>query len=89
MYDNSMKTNLDSDKYVRHTRRPSDNKGQRYEACPVVLLLSCCAGESSLGILLALVNCVGLELGLVFVVSLQAGVCSGPSGWYSGPGGCF
>jgi hypothetical protein len=81
MYDNSMKTNLDSDKYVRHTRGPSDNKGQGYEACPVVLLLSCCAGESPLGILLALVNCAGLGLGLVFVMGLWASVCRGPSGW--------
>ena len=80
MYNNSMKTNLDSDKYVCHTRGPSDNKRQGYEACPVVLLLSCCAGESSLGILLALDNCAGLGLGLGFVVGLRAGVCHGPSG---------
>jgi hypothetical protein len=70
MYDNSMKTNLDSDKYVCHTCGPSNNKRQGYEACPVVLLLSCCAGESPLGILLALVSCAGLGLGLVFVVRL-------------------
>ena len=89
MYDNSMKTNLDSDKYVRHICRPSDNKRQGYKACPVVLLLSCCIGESSLEILLVLVSCAGLELGLVFVVGLRAGVCSGPSGWCSGPGGRF
>ena len=81
MYNNSMKTNLDSDKYVSHTRRPSDNKGQGYEACLVVLLQFCCTGESPLGILLALVNCAGLELGLGFVVGLQAGICRGPSGW--------
>ena len=55
-----MKTNLDSDKYVRHTHGPSDNKRQGYEACLVVLLLSCCAGESPPGILLALVSCAGL-----------------------------
>ena len=97
MYDNSMKTNLDSDKYVRHTRGPSDNKRQGYEACPVVLLLSYCTGESPLGILLVLVSCAGLGLRLVFIVSLQAGVCRRPSGWclfwafgiYSGPRGRF
>ena len=59
---------------MRHTPGPSDNKGQGYEACPVVLLLSCCAGESPLGILLVLVNCARLGLGLVFVVGLRAGV---------------
>jgi hypothetical protein len=89
MYDNSMKTNLDSDKYVRHTRGPSDNKGQRYEVCPVVLLLSCCAGESPLGILLVLISCAGLGLRLVFIVGPRAGVYSGPSGWCSGPRGRF
>jgi hypothetical protein len=84
MHDNSMKTNLDCDKYVLHTRGLGNNQRQEYEACPVVLLLSCCVGESPLGILLALVSCagLGLGLGLVFVVGLQAGVCHGPSGWY-------
>jgi hypothetical protein len=89
MYDNSMKTNLDSDKYVRYICGLSDNKRQGYEACPMVLLLSYCVGESPLGILLALVSYAGLGLGLVFVMGLWAGVCSGLSGWCSGPGGCF
>ena len=37
---------------------------------------------SLLGILLALVSCVGLGLGLGFVVGLRASVCSGPGGYF-------
>ena len=81
MYDNSIKTNLDSDKYMRHTRGSGNNQRQGYEACPVVLLLSCCTGQSSLEILLVLVSCAGLGLGLVFVMGLRTGVCCGPLGW--------
>jgi hypothetical protein len=91
-----METNLDSYKYVRYPCRACYNQYQGYEACALVLLLSYCAGEFPLGILLALVSCAGLGLGLV-VVGLRAGVCRGPSGWClswpsgwcSGPGGRF
>jgi hypothetical protein len=74
IYNNSIKTNLDSDKYVHYPRGLSNNKRQGYKACPVVLLLSCCTEESPPEILLALVSCAGLGLGLVFVVGLRAGV---------------
>ena len=69
-----METNLDSYKYVRYPCGARYNQHQRYEACALVLLLSYCAGESPLGILLALVSCAGLGLGLV-VVGLRAGWC--------------
>jgi hypothetical protein len=92
----NIKTNLDSYKYVHYPYKAYYNQYQGYEACALVLLLSYCAGESPLGILLVLISCAGLGLGLV-IVGLRASVCRGPSGWYllwpsgwcSGPGGRF
>jgi hypothetical protein len=81
MYNNSMKTNLDNNKYVRHTRRLGDNQRQGYETCPVVLLLFCYVGESLLEILLVLFSCARLELELVFVMGLWAGICHKPLSW--------
>ena len=74
-----MEINLDSYKYVRYPCGARYNQYQGYEACVLVLLLSYCAGESPLRILLALVSCAGLGLELV-IVGLRASVCRGPSG---------
>jgi hypothetical protein len=91
-----METNLDSYKYVCYPCGVRYNQYQGYEACALVLLWSCCTGESPLGILLALVSCARLGLGLVvvifrlvFVVSLRAGICRGLQAGVLGLGAIF
>ena len=74
-----MKTNLNSNKHVRYPCGASHNQEQGYIACPLVLFVFCCAGESSIGILLALsvMLVLGWYLGGVgrrgvLIVGLQA-----------------
>ena len=76
-----METNLDSDKHVRYPCGARYNKHQGYEACALVLLLSCCAGESPIGIPLALFGiCRGGVLGCGGVGLWRVG--RGPAGQF-------
>jgi hypothetical protein len=71
-----MKTNLDSHQYVRDSCRARYYQEQRHASCTLVLFGRCCAGESHLGILLALSGVVvwaGVFVGGVSVVGLRAG----------------
>jgi len=70
-----MKTNLDSYEYVCSACRPCYDKIKRYEAGPVVLFVWGYAGESHVGIPLAV-------SGVVVLVLVVVSVCRGL-------GGCF
>ena len=75
-----MKTNLNSDKHVRHPCGANYNQEQGYATCPLVLFVFRCAGDSPIGIPLALSVMLvlgwclgGVGHGGVLVVGLRAG----------------